>query len=217
MARPTTLLPPRISAPELPRVREAARLTRRGDAYGAVFADLTGDIDAFAAHLVESEILGADVGTLDLSGATLTDVEIEDLRAVVATARESRWQTVQFTGGRVGTFDLSRAELTGVELRGIRIDYLNLSAATVSDLRIADCVIGSLDAPQATLSRVAFEGCRVDEVDNRGWRVEHLDLRGLEALHYLDMAALRGATLSVRQVGVFARDFALAAGVDVRD
>ena len=198
-------------------MRESARLIARGDAHGAVFADLTGDVDAFAAHLVESEIVRADVGTIDLGGSTLTDIEIQGLRAVVATMRDSRWQTVRATGGRIGTLDLSRAQLTGVELRGIRIDYLNLAGATVSDLRVVDCLIGSLDAPQATLSRVAFEGCRADEVDNRGWRVEHLDLRGLEALHYLDMAALRGSTLTERQVGVLARDFAAAAGVDVRD
>lgn len=185
--------------------------------HAGLLEDLAGDIDASSAHIVESVISGADVGTLALSGATLTEVAIDDLRAVDASFRESRWQTVRLTGGRIGTLDLSRAELTGAEVRGIRIDYLNLSGATLSDVLFADCLIGALDAPQSILRRVAFEGCRADEVDNRGWRVENLDLRGLEALHFLDMQALRGATMTERQVAALARDFAAAVGVDVRD
>lgn len=217
MARPSLPLPPRVTAPDLPRLLEPASLEARTDLHGAEVADLRGDVDAFGAHLVESSIRNADVGTLDLGGSTLTDVNADGLRIAVASMRESRWQTVRITGGRIGTLDLSRAELTGVELRGIRIDYLNLAAATASDVLFAECAIGSLDAPQSTLSRVSFEGCRADEVDNRGWRISSLDLRGLEALRYLDMTALRGATLTERQVAALARDFAVAAGVDVRD
>ncbi|KAA9110428.1 pentapeptide repeat-containing protein [Microbacterium rhizomatis] len=217
MARPVTPLPPRVAAPDLPPHLRPARLEPRGDVHAGSLDDLTGDVDARTAHIVESVIRRADVGSLTLSGATLTDVAIEDLRAVDASFRESRWQTVRVTGGRIGTLDLSRAELTGVELRGIRIDYLNLSGSTVSDVLFADCIIGALDAPQSTLRRAAFEGCRADEIDNRGWRIENLDLRGLEALHFLDMAALRGATMTQRQVENLARGFAIAAGVDVRD
>lgn len=216
MARQSTPLPPRVAEPERPQRLEPAPLTPRADAHGAVFGEMRGDIAASSAHIVESEITNADVGTIDLSGATLTDVRIDGLRAVIASARESRWQTVRVEGGRIGTLDLSRAQLAGVEIRGVRIDYLNLSGARVSDVLVADCVIGAIDAPQSVLTRVAFEGCRADEVDNRGWRIENLDLRGLEALHYLDMAALRGATLTERQVSLLARDFATAAGVDVQ-
>ena len=100
---------------------------------------------------------------------------------------------------------------------GIRIDYLTVAGAKVSDVLFTDCAIGAFDAPQANLSRVAFERCRADEVDNRTWRVENVDLRGLEALSYLDPAALRGATLTERQASVLGPSFARAAGVDLRD
>ncbi len=215
--RPVTPLPPRVSAPDLPPRLQPARLHGPGDVHAGILDDLTGDIDASGVHITESVIRGADLGSFALRGSTVADVDIHDLRAVDAAFGESRWQTVRLIGGRIGTLDLSRADLTGVELRGIRIDYLNLSGSTVSDVLFADCIIGALDAPQATLKRVAFEGCRADEIDNRGWRIENLDLRGLEALHFLDLAALRGATITGQQVENLARGFAIAAGVDVRD
>ena len=217
MARSTAPLAPRISAPDLPPQLGRGALTRAAHIDGARVEGLTGSVDAPHAHLVESVVRGADVDRLDLGGSALSDVELDELRGVDVSFREARWQSVRMTGGRIGTLDLSRADLTGVELRGVRVDYLTLGGATASDLLFTDCIIGSLDAPQAKLSRVAFERCRVDEVDNRDWRIEHVDLRGLEAVRYLDMTALRGATLSERQVTALGRDFAAAAGVLIRD
>ncbi|MGC5171184.1 pentapeptide repeat-containing protein [Microbacterium sp. DT81.1] len=217
MARTTTPLAPRIAAPDLPRDLGEGVLRRGAHVDAALLEGLSGRVDAPHAHLVESIVRGADVERLDLGGSSLTDVEIEDLRGVDVSFRETRWQTVRMTGGRIGTLDLSRSDLNGVELRGMRVDYLTLAGATASDLLLVDCTLGSLDAPQAKLSRVRFEGCRVDEVDNRDWRIEHVDLRGLEAVRYLDMAALRGATLSERQVTALGPDFAAAAGVLIRD
>ena len=104
-----------------------------------------------------------------------------------------------------------------MELRGIRIDYLALPAARVNDLLVVDCVIGALDLPQATLTRVRFEDSRADEVDTRGLRSEHLDLRGLEAVSYTDPAGLRRATLSFRQVEHLAPALAVALGIRVDD
>ncbi|MBB2975490.1 uncharacterized protein YjbI with pentapeptide repeats [Microbacterium endophyticum] len=132
------------------------------------------------------------------------------------TARTGRWRNVRIVGGRVGTLDLSDSDIDSVELRGIRIDYLTIAGSTASDLLIVDCIIGTLDMPQARVKRAAFEGCRADDVDNRLWRIESVDLRGLDASSYLDPTALRGATMSSRQVDVLAVDFARALGVDVQ-
>ncbi|WP_404433112.1 pentapeptide repeat-containing protein [Microbacterium lacus] len=183
----------------------------------ARFEGLSGDVDAAHAHLSECIIVDATVGGLDLTGAVLTDVGITALRATEVKARNSRWRDILVSGGRIGTLDLTGADLTGVELRGIRIDYLALGSAKVSDLLMAECTIGSLDVPLATLSRVRFESTRVDEVDSRGVRAEHVDLRGLEALAFTDLSSLRGVTLSARQVELLATSFAAALGIDVRD
>lgn len=174
-------------------------------------------MDASHAHINESLIVDANVGSFRLTGADLTDVDILDVRAIEMTARAGRWRNVRIVGGRIGTLDLSGSDIDSVELRGLRIDYLTLAGATASDLMLSDCVIGTLDMPQARVKRAAFEGCRAHDVDNRLWRIENVDLRGLDAAGYLDPTALRGATMSPGQVNVLAADFARALGIDVQD
>jgi len=181
------------------------------------FEGLSGDVDGAHSHISECVIADGALGALDLTGAVLSDVSFTAVRATEVKARTGRWRTVLISGGRIGTLDLSGADLTGIELRGVRIDYLALGSAKVSDLLVVDCTIGSLDIPLATLSRVRFEGTRVDEVDSRGIRADHLDLRGLDALAYTDLSSLRGATLSGQQVELLATSFAAALGIDVRD
>lgn len=218
MARTRGPLPPRISAPDLPREFEIAHgLGPRADLLGVRVVLLRGHVDAAHSTISESAIAEASVDSFDLTGATLADVAIGSLRATELLARDGRWRNVAVDGGRIGTLDLSGAELDSVELRGVRIDYLSLRGATVRDVLIADCVIGTLDLPLATLSRVRFEDSRADEVDSDGLRAEHVDLRGLEALSYGRPNSLRGVTLSHRQVELSAADFARALGIDVQD
>ena len=97
----------------------------------------------------------------------------------------------------------------------MRIDYANLSMSTVTDVRFVDCRFGSLDLPEAALTRVTFEGCHADEVDSRGLRSQHLDLRGLEALSFTSPAGLSGATLTTRQVEQHSTPLAMALGIRV--
>ncbi|WP_243074958.1 pentapeptide repeat-containing protein [Microbacterium sp. SS28] len=218
MPRPRGPLPPRISPPDLPRTLESVSgVGRRADLEGARIRDLTDEVDAAHARLTECTVDGASVSRLDLTGATLTDVDVIDLRATEFIARNGRWRTVRVTGGRIGTLDLSSAELTGVALRGVRIDYLSLRGANASDVIVADCSIGTVDLPLATLSRVAFVDSRADEVATDGLRAEHVDLRGLDALALTSPESLRGATLSERQVESLAVPLARALGIDVQD
>lgn len=216
MARPSLPLGPRVSAPDVPSELVDGQLRRRGELHAAWVQHTTGVVDATHSHISDSRLSTIVVESLDLTGCSLTDVDIDELRGVTVTSRESRWQSVRITGGRVATLDLSRSDLIGVEIRGLRIDYLSMAGSTASDLLFVDCVIGAWDAPQSKLSRVRFEGCLVDEVDNRDWRGENVDLRGLDAARYLSMGALRGTTLTEQQVSALGRDFAAAAGVDVR-
>jgi len=162
-------------------------------------------------------VCAASVSRLDLTGATLSDVDIADLRATELVARNSRWTTVRLTGGRIGTLDLTGAELRGVELRGVRIDYLSLRGADASDVLIADCTVGTIDLPLATLSRAAFPGTHADEVATDALRAQHVDLRGLDALTFTSPESLRGTTLSEQQVDALAVPLARALGIDVRD
>lgn len=218
MARVRSPLPPRVSAPDLPREFETAPgLEPRADLLGARVVSLTGHVDAAHSTLAECRIAEASVESLDLTGATMTDVEIVSLRATELLARDGRWRNVAVVGVRVGTLDLTGAELDSVELRGARVDYLSLRGARVRDVLIADGEIGTLDLPLATLSRVRFENSRADEVDSDGLRADNADFRGLEAVSFGRPDSLRGVTLTARQVELAATDFARALGIDVQD
>jgi uncharacterized protein YjbI with pentapeptide repeats len=212
------LIAPRLSAPDLPPVlEEGAEPTRGEESFQLRWTALSPVTDAAHSAITECSLTGASVDRLDLSGATLVDVDIAGLRATAVAGRAARLRRVRIAGGRIGTLDLADAELDEVELRGIRIDYLSLRGARVSDLLISGCTIGTLDVPQARLARVAFDDSRADEVDTRGLRAEHLDLGGLDALSYLDLASLGGATLSQRQVEQLAPALAAALGIRVED
>jgi hypothetical protein len=219
MARPSDQpAPPRAADPDLPPVLDDHRgLGPRSDLFGARITELSGRVEAAHSRIVECAFAPASVELLDLAGATLVDVAVEELRAVEFVARDGAWRTAQVTGGRIGTLDLRRVEIDGLTLRGMRIDYFGAASATLRDVTLIGCTIGTLDLPEARLERMRFEECRADEVDTRGLRAVDLDLRGLEALSFTDPAGLRGATLSGRQAEFHAATFARALGITVRD
>ncbi len=209
-------IPPRESAPDLPaHLDETGTLTRHADLVAARITGLSGEVDAAHSRLAECAVVAASVDRLDLTGATLSDVRVTDLRATEVVARDGRWRNVEISGGRIGTLDLMRAELEGVSFTGVRIDYLSLPSATIADLLFTGCDIGTLDLPDARVERIAFADCRADEADTRGLRARDLDLRGVELLAITDPAGLRGATMTARQAELHAEAFAAALGLRI--
>ena len=203
---------PRVSAPDLPEVLSHAEPARAGDFFSARFA-LTGQID-LAHSSLEQCVMTADADSVDLTGATVLDVDMTDLRVASLTLKDAGIRRLRITGGRIGTLDLSTARIDELELRDVRVDYLSLGAAKGTDLVFAGCTIRTLDMPQAQLVRVLFDDCRSDEVDPRGLRAKDVDLRGLDAIAYVDTNGLKGVTLTSYQVQLLAP--ALAAGVGIR-
>jgi uncharacterized protein YjbI with pentapeptide repeats len=216
--RQTSPHPPRSAIPDLPgRIHDVVGLADRADLFQSRILGLSGSVDARHSQLSECVIAPASVDRLDLTGTSMVDVEVEKLRATEMIARSGRWRSVRITGGRIGTLDLADAELDAVELREVRVDYLTLGGARVSDLLVAGCRIRALDLPNAKVERASFVDCTADEVDTRGLRAQHLDLRGLDALQYLDPTSLRGATLAERQAVDLGPAFARALGIQLAD
>ena len=215
MARPVEKpRPPRLSPPDLPPELDDAAGARHGDHLGQRIALADGDL----AHAqFEQCVLHGSADRADLTGATLMDVSVQDPQTPVLLLRDASLRRVRISGGRIGTLDLTDARIGELEIRDVRIDYLTLGGARAEDVEVADSAIRALDVPLATLARVRFAGCRADEVDVRGLGAEDLDLRGLDALSYLDVLSLKGATMSSRQIELLAGVLAAAAGIDVRD
>lgn len=207
--------PPRVSPPDLPDELRPASPARRADLIAAeVVCD--GETDLAHSSLEQCVIRGA-ADRLDLTGTTLLDVTLSDLRAPVVSLRAATIRRLRIDGGRIGTLDLSEARVHELEIHGARIDYLTLGGAKAEDVLVVDAQLRTLDVPQAVLSRVRFDDSRVDEVDTRGLTAKDVDLRGLDALAFLDVSSLKGTTLGTRQVEMLATVFAKAAGIDVRD
>ncbi|ALX67120.1 hypothetical protein [Microbacterium sp. XT11] len=96
-------------------------------------------------------------------------------------------------------------------------DTVDLTGATLLDVEIVDSGIRTIDMPLAELTRVRFTATRCDEVDPRGMKAVDVDLRGLDAVSYLDANSLRGATLTSFQVQQLAPMLAAGIGILVTD
>ncbi|WP_314424921.1 pentapeptide repeat-containing protein [uncultured Microbacterium sp.] len=216
MARPSASpAPPRVSPPDLPAVFHGEAPARGVDLLAAQLS-LSEKVDLAHASLEQCRI-SADADSVDLSGATLIDVEIVDARIASIRLRDASIRRLRIAGGRLGTLDLSGARIDELAIHGVRIDYLNLGGARAVDVEVSDCGIRTLDMPQAELTRVRFSESTSDEVDPRGIRAKDVDLRGLDARSYLDANSLRGTTLSGFQVQQLAPLFAAGLGIQVKD
>lgn len=204
---------PRVSDPDLPDDLTVKAAERRGQLYAARL-ELRGDADLAYADLDQCAF-SADADTIDLTGATLVDVDATDVRATSLVLRNANVRRVRITSGRIGTLDLSGARIGELALHDLRIDYLTFGGARLHDVLIADCRIRALDMPQSEPTRMAFERTDADEVDTAGMRATDVDLRGLDAQAYLDTSSLRGTTMSLLQVERLASAFARSAGIQV--
>lgn len=206
---------PRVSPPDLPEEFTSAAPARSADLLAASL-DLTDSVDLAYASLEQCTIR-ADADAVDLTGATILDVAMTQVRIAALKMRDAGIRRLQIVGGRIGTLDLSGARIDELELRDLRIDYLNLGGARASDVLISGCSIRTIDMPQAELTRVRFEATSSDEVDPRGMRATDVDLRGLDALSYLDANSLRGTTLTGFQVQQLAPVIAAGLGIQLKD
>lgn len=206
---------PRVSPPDLPDELVPASPARSADLLAARL-ELTGDVDLAYASL-EQCTMRADADAVDLTGATLLDVAMTHVRIAALKLRGAGVRRLQIVGGRIGTLDLSGSRIDELELRDLRVDYLNLGAARATDVQISGCRIRTIDLPQAELTRVRFEATSTDEVDPRGMRAVDVDLRGLDALSYLDANSLRGTTLTGFQVQQLAPVIAAGLGIQLKD
>lgn len=206
---------PRVSPPDLPDDFRPAIPARNADLIAARL-ELSGTVDLAYATLEQCTVT-ADAEEIDLTGSTILDVEMTHVRIASLKLRDAGIRRLRITGGRIGTLDLSTARVSELELRDVRIDYLNLGAAKAADLEVSDCRIRTLDMPQAVLTRVRFTRSTCDEVDPRGMRATDVDLRGLDAVSFLDANSLRGTTLTGFQVQQLAPVIAAGLGIQIKE
>ena len=186
------------------------------DADGVQWLDGSGAANAPYAGVSESQIVGGTFDVIDLAHGTVRDLALSRVASASISLRGAHVRRLLITGGRIGTLDFADATVDELILENVRVDYLSFNRATATDISIDACVIGSLDAPAATLTRVRVGASRIDELDMRDTKNSDVDLRGADVSAHLDTRGLSGVTMTELQVQLIARDFARAAGVDVR-
>lgn len=197
---------------------DAGRLRAGGVLDGLRFDSIElGDDDLTGASLLDCELVDVRAHGARLQGSSLAEVIIERLDAPVLHAARARWRGVSIADSRVGSLDVAGAVWQSVLVRGCKLGYVNLRGADVTNVRFEDCVIDELDLATATLSRVGFAGTRIATLDLSGARLDAVDLRGADLSRITSLAGLAGTTMTEEQVQALAASFAahLGIGIDV--
>jgi uncharacterized protein YjbI with pentapeptide repeats len=179
-----------------------------------------GSLDLTGERLPDLEIEECVIDVLhadgaDLRGVRVHDTVIETMDAPVLRASSSTWREVRIGGGRIGSAELYDSGLNGVEFVGMKIGFVNLRGATVTDVVFRDCVIDELDIADARLLRVSFDGSRIRAAEGSNTRIDHVDLRSADLDRVERLEGFRGATIGADQLWTLAPLLAAQAGYRV--
>ena len=171
-------------------------------------------LDLGDALVTTARLSGLTADEAVLSGARLTEVDLDQVGLTVLRAAGSRWREVRVSG-RVGVLDAPGAQWWCVHLTGCRLGYVDLSGAALVDVALTDCVVDELVLTGATARRVALPGTRVHTLSVRDSRLTDVDLRRAALTSVDDVAGLRGATVGPDQLEMLAPLMAQGLGLRV--
>ncbi|WP_025779796.1 pentapeptide repeat-containing protein [Brevibacterium sp. VCM10] len=152
---------------------------------------------------------------IDLTGARISGTEITDCRADTWTMPRGNLLHTDVSGTRIGAGIVYDSVWEKVQFTNCRISYLNLRESKLTDVEFRDCKIDEIDLDRAKASRVAFPGSSVGVFQCEGATLGNVDIRGLEPHKISGVHSLRGATIDVTQLMLFAELFASELGITV--
>lgn len=166
-------------------------------------------------RLDSSLVTGLRVEHWRARGLAMAESVLERIDVVALSAVESGWRRVEVRDSRIGSAELCDSIWRAVHFSGCKLGYLNLRDAEISDLQFTNCAIDELDLMRAKAARVSFTDCRIGRLELAGSRLADVDLRGAQLADIGDLAALRGATISLEQLLDLAPAMAVRLGVKV--
>ncbi|WP_437723515.1 DUF2169 domain-containing protein [Sorangium sp. So ce861] len=208
-ARPIAAEASALVREEVKRAREAGESLARTDLTGADLShlDLSGLV--FTESLLERvDLTGADLTGADLRDATLARARLDGAnfgRAGLAGANLAlaRARGASFAGADLTGAVLHQADLEGANLRGARLARVDLSEASLKD---AD--LGEISAPETNFMNNDFSGVKLDGADLSKCTLLHVNVQGAD----LSRAKLEAATF----LGAHG-DRAVLRGADLRN
>ena len=210
---------PRLDPVRLDELRDgdAASISPGGVFEGERFAG--GDLSGRAVTgltLMECELLDLRAHEADLQGSRFVETRFERLDAPSLKTRRTTWKDVEILSSRIGAAEMYDAGLHQVLFEGSKLGWVNLRASELRDVLFRGCHIDELDLGGSRITRMAFDGCTVGKLVLTGVRAEGLDLRGLEFSAIEGLDGMRGAIVSEAQSIDLAPIFAAHFGMEVR-
>ncbi|MFE7799673.1 pentapeptide repeat-containing protein [Nocardia sp. NPDC057440] len=176
------------------------------------------DVEAGHARFSETVFTSLSINRGSMRYSRFTDVWVRNVRWVGTELADTSWQDAELIEGAMSGVDAGGANLRRVRFEGCKFDSVNFRRAKFRDVSFVDCVVRHTDFGDAELTNVTFPGTVVQGLLLNRARLKKFDLRDAVSIGIADgVDALRGATISSRQLMDLAPDFARAIGINVAD
>lgn len=191
--------PPRLGAELEPAAADAGQDFEEWRGLVVEKLDLTG-IVAEDASVFGSRLRALRTVAADLTGLTMTDVEVVDSDWSAAQVGHSSWLRVHWRECRLGEMVASDSKLRHVRFEGCRLDEANLRFSKLEAVEFVDCSMAGTDLTGAQGEGIVLAGCDLrgavmHKARLAGARLERCRLEGLKGA-----TALKGAQIDAEAV-----------------
>lgn len=167
--------------------------------------------------LVETALLGVDLGGAQLRSARFNDVLGEHINAANADLDDATLTRTTLRDCSLVGLRAANARISRTLFHGCKLDLANLRMTTLREVAFVDCALRGADFYGATLEHVRFSGCDLAGAEMEQCSLADVDLRSSRIAELRGVASLRGARIDRVQLVELAPHLALELGIDVRD
>jgi uncharacterized protein YjbI with pentapeptide repeats len=183
---------------------DPGELTRNADLESVRYAELAlPRLELAHAVVASARFLGLAADETDLSGARLSEVELDRVNLPVVRAARSEWRDVRISG-RLGSVEAYDSRWRSAHFSDCKISFLNLRGAELIDVAFTDCLIEELDLLDAVVHRVSLTGTRVAHLNVQHSKLHDFDLRAATLESIDGLLSLRGTTVTPEQLALLA-------------
>jgi uncharacterized protein YjbI with pentapeptide repeats len=204
-ARPSTKAP-KIDDLVFGRLSDGdpAELTKNADLESVLYADLAlPRLELAGAVIASCRFVGLAAEEIDLSGARVSEIELERVNLPVVRAARSEWRGVTI-GGRLGSLEAYDSRWRSAHFSGCKLSFVNFRGAELIDVAFTDCLIEELDLLDAAVHRVSLTGTRVAHLNVQHSDLHDFDLRAATLESIDGLMSLRGTTITPAQLSLLA-------------
>ncbi len=147
----------------------------------------------------------------------LTDVECVKLEGSALRAYQAKFLRVTMNNCRLTGAEFAEGQFEDCSFKNIQFDEVGFRFATFKRVRFEDCVLRHADFSSAKLSHVTFTNCEVEGANFDSASCQNVDVTRQNLVGAKGVLGLKGATISLEQLGQLAPLLASELGFRVED